>query len=181
MAFSPNGRSLAIGQRAVEVGPGKSGIRHVLPAPITLLDVPSGSARATLKGHAGDVATIAYSPDGKTLASGGHDGKVRLWDTDSGVQMATLEPNTDWVLGIAFSPDGRTLATAGYDQVLRLWHAAPLGFVTDREAWRLLRSLDDLVPGRDDLVERIRRETTVPEPVRLRALELLDQSGKERL
>lgn len=181
LAFSPDGRTLAVGQRALDLGLAKSGVRRVQPAAVTLTDVPSCKVRATLGGHAGDLCAIAFSPDGKVLATGGHDCKVRLWDVESCVPTVTLGSHSDWVISAAFAPDGQTLATAGYDQSIRVWQTAQPAFVTDREAWQLLHALDDVVPVPSDLAKRIREETTVPESVRQRALELLEQRGQERL
>src|SRR5436309_1061763 len=70
-------------------------------------------------GHNASITTFAYSPDGKTLATGG-DG-VRLWDTASGQVKANLPAGN--VLTLAFSPDSQTLAT-GSDDAVRLWDAA---------------------------------------------------------
>ena len=67
--------------------------------------------------------SVAFSPDGKTLASGnyGH-GEVRLWDVDTGQQIrATLEGHTADVWSVAFSPDGQTLASASWDATIQLW------------------------------------------------------------
>jgi WD40 repeat protein len=69
-------------------------------------------------------STIAFSPDGKLLASGGADGCVRLWDPDTGKEVRVLEGHKDSVNGIAFSADGKWLASGGQDDDLCLWEAA---------------------------------------------------------
>ncbi|KAF2464362.1 putative WD-repeat protein [Lindgomyces ingoldianus] len=77
----------------------------------------------TLEGHAGSVTAIAFSPDGKQLASASDDKMVKLWDTGSGALLQTLEGHTDPVRAIVFSPDGEQLASASDDKMVKLWDA----------------------------------------------------------
>jgi WD40 repeat protein len=63
--------------------------------------------RETLKGHAEDVMSVAFSPDGKILASGSMDDSINLWDVASGKNTATLKGHANDVYSVAFSPDGK--------------------------------------------------------------------------
>src|SRR5262249_37168610 len=74
-------------------------------------------------GHSGEVVGLAFSPDGKLLASGARDNTVKLWDTSSGKELHTLS-GMRGESHVAFSPDDRILATGGDDAVLRLWDVA---------------------------------------------------------
>src|SRR5262249_22059472 len=67
--------------------------------------------------------SLAYSPDGRALASGGLDGTVRTWDARAGRERHTLRGHDHVVYGVSFSPDGRTLASAGEDGTVRTWDA----------------------------------------------------------
>jgi WD40 repeat protein len=64
---------------------------------------------------------VAFSPDGKTLASASRDKTIKVWDAHSGQERATLKGHTEEVHCVAFSPDGKTLASAGGDGTIKLW------------------------------------------------------------
>ena len=67
--------------------------------------------------------TVAYAPDGATLASGGDDGTVRIWDARTGQQQYELTGHTGPVSSVAYAPDGATLASGGDDGTVRIWDA----------------------------------------------------------
>jgi WD40 repeat protein len=75
----------------------------------------------TLLGHLGDVFSVAYSPDGTTLASAGKDGTVRIWNAATGDSMHVLREHTSEVTCVAFSPTGHLLASGSEDDTVRLW------------------------------------------------------------
>jgi WD40 repeat protein/energy-coupling factor transporter ATP-binding protein EcfA2 len=75
-----------------------------------------------LSGHSGRVGSVAFSPDGKTLASGNGNGTIILWDIETGQQLGQpLKEHPDSVLSLAFSPDGKTLASSSYEGGIKLW------------------------------------------------------------
>ena len=85
---------------------GASGIYDV-----RLWDVATGRELRLLQGHTEDVNSLAFSPDGRTLASGSDDKTVRLWDVATGRQLRLFQGHTGYVNSVAFSPDGRVLAS----------------------------------------------------------------------
>ena len=90
---------------------------------IWLYDADTGQEINLLTGHTEHVLCIAFSPDGKTLASGSQDNTIRLWDANTGQHKKTFTGHTRGVYSVSFSPDGQTLASggSGLDATIRLW------------------------------------------------------------
>ncbi|ARV61578.1 serine/threonine protein kinase [Nostocales cyanobacterium HT-58-2] len=76
----------------------------------------------TLKGHSSDVNSVAFSPNGKLLASGSDDDTIKLWDLANKQEIRALKEHSGWVWAVAFSPDGKTLASASADKTIKLWN-----------------------------------------------------------
>jgi WD40 repeat protein len=75
----------------------------------------------TLRGHGDYVQSVAFSPDGRLLATASRDETVKLWATETGEEVQTLHGHGGFVQSVAFSPDGRLLATGSLDGTARLW------------------------------------------------------------
>ncbi|NJO61887.1 MAG: hypothetical protein HC836_27690 [Richelia sp. RM2_1_2] len=78
--------------------------------------------RNRLEAHEDLVYSVAFSPDGKTLASGSLDNTIKLWDIGSSKLLTTLSAHQDSVYSVAFSPDGKTLASGSGDNTIKLWN-----------------------------------------------------------
>jgi RNA polymerase sigma factor (sigma-70 family) len=112
-AFSPDGKLLAAD------GYDQDGSKYFT----RLWDVASGKELRRLAGGRGGLRSLAFSPDGKTLAGGGDsDGRLRLWDVATGQERRVFPADGTRIRSVAFTPDGRTVAAAG--QSIRLYDPA---------------------------------------------------------
>jgi WD40 repeat protein len=99
-------------------------VRTPQPAkPLLSLKPEAVSLLRTLTGHERGVESVAFSPDGQTLASGSFDGTIKLWNLASGQELRTLkrQRELDEVRSVAFSPNGLNLASGSY-KTIKLWN-----------------------------------------------------------
>ncbi len=107
LAFSPDGHNLTF-DAGNNVG---------------RVDVATGRLKATMKGHNGFVQVLAYSPDGRRLATGGDDTTIRIWDAAEQKELLTLPGGSKSITTLAFSPNQRQLISANFSGLIRLWTA----------------------------------------------------------
>jgi YVTN family beta-propeller protein len=108
VAFSPDGRYAIIGSGGL--------------ATPWLLDVASGQEVREFRGHAGDVRSVAFSPDGDSIVTASYDGTARLWNVATGEEVRRFQGHTGGVVDVAFSPDGEQVLTGSFDGTARLWN-----------------------------------------------------------
>ncbi len=83
-----------------------------------------GKHMVLLKGHEKQILTLAFSPSGLVLASGGMDNTVILWDVPAAKVLAKLPGHTDAIRTVAFSPNGKMLASGGDDHTIIIWNVS---------------------------------------------------------
>lgn len=117
LAFSRDGLRLAVGAGE----PGSLG-------EVRLFSFDAGKVRPTpdhvIAAHADVLHDLAFSPDGKLLATTGYDRLIKLWDVGSGKEVRTLKDHSDAVYGLAFRPDGKLIASAAADRAVKVWDVA---------------------------------------------------------
>ena len=88
---------------------------------IQLWDIQKQELLGELQGHTGDIYSVAFSPDGKILASSSLDETIQLWDIQKQELLGELQGHTEDIRCVEFSPDGKTLASCSVDKTIRLW------------------------------------------------------------
>jgi WD40 repeat protein len=126
MAVSPDERWVAVGGCHGCTGFWSGEDAHLL----FVLDVRTGRIAGIGQGHRGPITSLAFSPDGRSLASGSADRELRIWSVGAGgalTSQGSLAGHVGTVNDIAWFPDGRKLVTAGADGLLLIWSPHPAG------------------------------------------------------
>jgi len=118
VAASPDGKTFAVGgKNHVD---GKTSPNSI----VFLIDLATGKIKHALKGHQDIAGALAFSPDGKRLASGGGDRRLILWDVATGKSEKVLEPHSAVLKHVSFSPDGERILVCAEDSSCYIWSVA---------------------------------------------------------
>jgi WD40 repeat protein len=117
LAFRPGGQHLAAACGSFDKRGGSA------PGEVVVWDLTTRKELYALKGHKGQVYAVAYSPDGKRLASASDDRTVKVWDAATAKELRSLAGHKDRVTAVLFHPDGRRLVSASWDGTVRIWDA----------------------------------------------------------
>jgi len=115
----------------------------------------------TFTGHGNHVTSVAFSPDGTRVLSGGYDRTAKLWDVSTGTCIRTFTGHSHIVLSVAFSPDGTRVLTGSHDNTAKLWDAATGAcirtFTESLFVWSVAFSPDGtrVLTGRNDGTARL--------------------------
>jgi RNA polymerase sigma factor (sigma-70 family) len=122
IAYAPDGKTLAVLYAGDD---DRDRTSPDLRGGVRLFDVASGKPLRTIRGHKHMAISLAFSPDGKLLATGGsqHDNDIRLWDVATGKELRRIEAAAA-VQAVAFSPNGKAVAGTGWDSGIALWDVA---------------------------------------------------------
>jgi WD40 repeat protein len=162
LAFSPDGQRLATA---------------AWDGHVKVWNAATGEEQLSFTASASEIFCVVFSPDGQRLATASWDNLVKLWDAGTGDEILTLRGHTSGTRSVTFSPDGQLIATASADGTVRLWQATPLSAEQHlrRQAAKLVNQLVAELAFKDDAAARLRRDTSLSEPLRQQALVVLDR------
>ena len=140
-------------------------------------DAATDRVLTTLRGHTGPISCITFSPDGRRIATASQDQTIKIWDAEDGREVLTLRGHTHVVQCVTFSPDGHLLASGGIDTTARVWDATPFSSddLHEQEARRMVFPIYQWTHQfKDELIERLRVDSTRSAPVRAAALAIVE-------
>jgi WD40 repeat protein len=137
-----DGKPVRLDQELVTIARGdKQVVRVRLEATGLAKATPHLVPRAVLEGHNSWVHSLAFSPDGKTLATGSNDQRVRLWDTATGNLTGQFHADDGLIEALAYSPDGTVLVSASNQSKVRVWDAATFKLLAEAKHDALVRTV----------------------------------------